>query len=126
MNIADIKYLADCQECMSIPGNERVKECKDCKYRFMEEVSKEIPAPADVVIDGVEYWCGCDCDKVELESAKVLHKLADFLEQNERLAKLLEITLSKKEKSVVDKILLSSRTTELDMRRNIAKIFEEE
>lgn len=55
-------------------------ECKNCKYRFLEEVIPEIPAHADVEIDGKLYWESCDCDKIAQDAADWIEEALEDIE----------------------------------------------
>ena len=47
----------------------------DCPYFTMEEVKEGIPAKADMVIDGIGYWTGCDFEKISEDAADYIEQL---------------------------------------------------
>lgn len=62
------KELTQALRCTSGTSG-KPHECKDCKYRVLEEISPEIPIPADVEFDGKMYWESCDCDRISQDAA---------------------------------------------------------
>lgn len=66
-------------KALKCSANIRPKErnCEDCPYRILEEVDDRFPVKPDVEIDGVKYWEECDCDKICLDAADLLEKIAE-------------------------------------------------
>lgn len=51
-------------------------DCTKCKYRLLEPLDDTDLFNAEVIIDGVEYWESCDCDKIALDAANMIERLA--------------------------------------------------
>lgn len=70
-----IDDLIKALRCSATPIAQKTNKCEECKFRYLEPKTDDIPMPADVVIDGVEYWQSCDVDRIALESADMLENL---------------------------------------------------
>lgn len=55
----------------------------DCPYLLKEEIKKELPLPADLVIEGIEYWTSCDIDRLTEDAASRLELSPDPEEDDE-------------------------------------------
>ena len=62
----------------SITVKKRDTDCSKCKYRVLSPISDEYPVPVDVTIDGIDYWEGCDCDRMVKDAADELERLSNL------------------------------------------------
>lgn len=63
---------------------------ENCPYRTLEKTRDDFPIPADVVINGVGYWLGCDCDRMATDAADVIAKLSAEREEWIKFAEAME------------------------------------
>lgn len=69
----EIKTLIKALRCSATP-REKGATCDGCPYRYLEKKG-DFPAPADLVIDGIEYYEQCDVEKIAFDSADELEKI---------------------------------------------------
>lgn len=69
----EIKTLIKALRCSALP-KENGATCDGCPYRYLEKKG-DFPAPADVTINGVEYYEECNFEKISLDSADELEKI---------------------------------------------------
>lgn len=72
--MGNVNELIKALKC-SIEVPKKGHSCEGCKYRGLEEVTKDIPIPTDVVINGKQYWEYCDTEKMAEESIEILESL---------------------------------------------------
>lgn len=73
-----MKTIVEALRCSSLPSK---GICDlDCPWCAKGEVDPDFPLKADVVIDGVEYWIFCNCEKMALDAADELEKAQTMLD----------------------------------------------